>query len=79
MVAVEQNNNAAATAVVVISTLITCGLMIPVWLFVGLIIIIVKIFSPEPKKPKPIYIPPSNDFASDWEYKILDWEANGSS
>lgn len=68
------DNDKKVMALVIVSTLATCGLLIPVWLVVGLIVIIVKLVSPPPKinKPEVKYIPPSNDFASDWKFEIRD-------
>lgn len=70
----KSDNNSILTAVVIVTTLLTCGLMIPVWIFIGIIILIVKLVSPTPKikQPEITYIPPSNDFASDWVFEVRD-------
>lgn len=57
------------------SSLITCGLMLPVWAIVGIIYVVVQIVSkPQKPEPKPVMrtILPSNEHASDWEFIIVD-------
>ncbi len=68
------DNDKQIMALVIVTTLATCGLMAPFWLLIGLVMLIVKLVSPPPKiiKPKIEYIPPSNDFASDWKFEIRD-------
>ncbi len=70
----KSNNNNVVATVVIVTTLATCGLMIPVWLIVGLIALLIKWIAPPPvvKKPEVKYIPPSNDFVSDWEFEIKE-------
>jgi hypothetical protein len=60
-------------SVAIITSLLTCGLLIPIWLIVLPIVYLTN-------KPQPIPIPkmttiyPGNDFASDWEFKIYEIE-----
>jgi hypothetical protein len=68
----ENNDTTKILALVLISSLATCGLMIPVWMFIGAIVILIQIFRPKPKPKKPVDIPISNEFVSDWKYEIRD-------
>lgn len=57
------------------SSLLTCGLLIPVWTVVMLIYYIVKATSKPPVKPEPKIVMPSNEFASDWAFVIMEKNA----
>lgn len=64
----------------IISSLATCGLLIPIWAIILLAYYISKIFS----KPKPVQVPqpkvilPDNTFASDWTFVIREREYGNS-
>lgn len=67
----------------IITSLLSCGLLIPVWLVIGTIYALVELFAPGPqivpvqKKPEYTTIYPTNDDASDWEYVIRDLPDEG--
>lgn len=61
----------------IISSVATCGLLIPVWVIALLIYFIVKAFTYKPEikteeKPKPKVILPDNSFADDWVFVIRE-------
>jgi hypothetical protein len=66
----EVDNTSRILVLVLITTLASCGLMLPVWLFIGIMALILRIIRPKPEPKKPVDIPVSNEFASDWVYEI---------
>jgi len=60
--------------VAIISSVATCGLLIPLWIIVLSIYFIVKAFTYKPpkveEKPKPKVVLPDNSFAEDWTFVI---------
>lgn len=66
----EDNNAIKIFALVLISTLLTCGLMLPVWMVIGAIVVFIQIFRPKPKPAKPVDIPVSNEHVSEWKFEI---------
>jgi hypothetical protein len=54
------------------TTLLSCGLLGPIWLVVLFIVYLVKIFSRPKPVPQPKIILPSNEFASDWTFVIRE-------
>lgn len=56
----------------IISSVATCGLLIPIWTILLLIYFIVKALKNEPKKKKPEVILPSNNYVSDWTFTIKE-------
>lgn len=60
----------------IISSLATCGLLIPAWIIILTVYYLIKVFSkPRPvQMPQPKVILPDNDFASDWTFVIRERE-----
>lgn len=58
-------------SVAILTSLLTCGLLFPIWLIVLPIVYLTN--KPQPT-PKPVTVMPSNDFAGDWEYRIYEIE-----
>jgi hypothetical protein len=58
------------TSLIILSSVFTCGLALPVWALVALIVYIVNKAVPAPPPIIPKVIQPSNEFASDWQFKI---------
>jgi len=48
--------------------------MLPVWLLVGIIVLVTKKCVPKPAVVVPQYktVYPSNEFADDWEFRMYD-------
>lgn len=65
----EDNNSVKVFALVLISTLLTCGLMLPVWMVIGAIVVFIQILRP---KPKPVIVPVSNEHVSEWKFEIKE-------
>lgn len=67
-------------SVAIITTFLTLGLLLPIWLIVFLVLAITNKSTPkhttpiQRSEPKTIY--PSNDFAGDWEFKMYEIESN---
>lgn len=76
----KPTDNSSIYVIVIISTLITCGLMIPVWIFIGLVVLILRMVSTTTKHTTQATVPkvimPSNDFSDDWDYQIYPIEEN---
>lgn len=63
-------------SIAIITSLLTCGLLAPFW-GIGLFVIwIANKPSKKPKMTEPITIPPSNEFADDWEFMFYEVERN---
>lgn len=77
-----ETQNSTIIGIMLITTVLTCGLAIPIWIFVGIVYVIIEIFKPnkpiekpiEKSRDKPKLIFPSNDFSDDWEFKIYELE-----
>lgn len=56
------------------SSILSCGLLIPLWLIVGLVVLIIQELCPTPKPTQPKVIYPNNEHAGDWQFKFYDIE-----
>jgi len=64
-------------SIAIITSLLSCFLLAPFW---AIALLIVKIFEPNAtvitRQSNPVTIPPSNEFADDWEFKFYEIESN---
>lgn len=64
-------------SIAVITSLLTCGILIPFWLIGLSTIWLIKMFNPAPIKSRPIQpivILPNNDFVDDWDFRFYEVE-----